>query len=180
MKKYTWKPANIENFPHVFVSRFGLIRYLNNQGQFCDSLGTPNSNNIYQVTIKNPEGIQKKFCVHKLVGNCFVPKVYTGFNILSHKNNNLSDNRASNLMWSDRVLVNTRKIKKISFLKNRDGLYSSRFIFDGTTYKIKNQKSYEDLKNEIWRLRTDLVSQYYSDHFDFDKYIKEFKYEQDE
>jgi len=174
MKKFTWKPAEIPNFPHVYISRFGLVRYLNQQGQFCDSLGTPNSAGLMQVTIRNSKGTIKKFCVHKLIGNCFVPKLYTGFNCLTHKNNNLRDNRSSNLMWCDRVLINSRNKKTIKFIQNKNGLFSTSFIFNGTSHQIKNQNSLEQIKKKYWRLQTDLVSAYYSEHFDFDKYIKEF------
>lgn len=86
-----WKP--FRDNPKYSVSNFGRFWSAN-----IGIMKTPNMNTGYPHLNLMINGVQKRFMVHRVVGEYFVPNPQNKPNI-NHKNGIRHDNRAENLEW---------------------------------------------------------------------------------
>ena len=62
--------------------------------------GIPDKDGYLRVCLSR-KNIRKTYPVHRLVAKAFIEKEIEGHNIINHKNENKTDNRAINLEWCD-------------------------------------------------------------------------------
>lgn len=126
MEEEIWKPI-VGYEGRYEVSNMGRVRsidhinYTHNRFNECVShvkgriLKLGNNRGYKHVRLSLPNGIYKIFLVHRLVAESFVPNPLNRPQV-DHINTNPSDNRASNLRWTNQSenLLNEITRKKIS------------------------------------------------------------------
>lgn len=152
-----WK--DIENFERRYqISNLGRVKSFPQKGNhkkepFILKKNTNKSGYEY-VTLYN-KNMCKKFKVHRLVAQAFIPNP-NNFNVINHKNENKNDNRVENLEWCNPKYNNRySKSKKIYEYDNKGNLIkiwnSTREIeeilgIDHTTISYRCRHN-----NKIWR-----------------------------
>lgn len=99
MEEY-WKP--VEGYEGLYeVSNEGRVRSLNyNRTREIRILRPDITKKGYLKVGLCKNGKQKKFLVHRLVAQAFVPNIFS-LNEVNHINEVKTDNRVENLMWCD-------------------------------------------------------------------------------
>ncbi len=104
-----WKPVSfvgIRNAERYEVSNLGRLRWYNRTAEKWDIIKQYLGNGYYYVGFKI-ESTGKKSrslkAVHRLVAEAFVVKTGPTQRFVIHKNFNLLDNRAENLLWVNRA-----------------------------------------------------------------------------
>ena len=100
MKKEIWKLIN--DFPNYMVSNFGRIKSLDTTGTWKEEkiLLPHNNGNGYLYVGLWKKGKCKRFGVHRLVAEAFIPNPQN-LPCVNHKNELKDDNRVENLEWCD-------------------------------------------------------------------------------
>lgn len=99
-----WKESKLE--PGYFVSNKGQVKNSKNK------IMSQNNRTYKSVDIKS-----KKFCVHKLVADAFLPNP-TNYIIVNHIDHNKFNNNLENLEWCDQK-HNTNEAVKMGAIKTR-------------------------------------------------------------
>lgn len=95
-----WK--NIEGYEGRYqVSNMGRVKSIKPRGKDIEVFMSccPNAMG-YPIVLLSKDGKKKTLLVHRLVAKAFIPNP-NEFNLINHKNEIKTDNRAENLEWCD-------------------------------------------------------------------------------
>lgn len=124
-EKEIWRP--IENFPNYEVSNYGRIKNV-----LSGNILSPykNENGYMIISLHNGSGNNRKYRVHRLVAEAFIPNP-NNYPIINHKDENKSNNHVSNLEWcnksynalygSTQSKLRAHKIQPIQMIDNSTG-----------------------------------------------------------
>lgn len=92
-----WK--DVEGYPNYMVSSMGNVKSLNYRGNTGkEKMLKYDNNKGYNRVLLYKDGKYKKYMVHRLVAQAFIPNP-NNYPIINHKNENTIDNRVENLEW---------------------------------------------------------------------------------
>lgn len=156
-----WKPVNIKNFEHYFISNYGRVKSNIRQGGGGFLKHFLSNKGYYMVALRNKDINNKpqKFFVHRLIALSFIdnPKNYP---IIDHINRIRTDNRIENLRWCSYSINNQNKnikgcvCKTIDKVKMKDGTikeYNYYRVFFNK--KSKRFKTEEEANNYLISLK---------------------------
>jgi hypothetical protein len=135
----------IEGFENYSVSNFGNVKN-NITGRI---LKTNKNERGYYVVDLHKKGNRKKFKVHRLVGNAFIPNPKNKTQI-DHINNDKTNNNVSNLRWVTQqenqfnkgiAKNNTSGVKGVKF---RKGKWCARITIDNKDIHLGCFDTFED------------------------------------
>jgi len=144
-----WKPVNVENFNHYYISNKGRVKSNIRKGG-----GQILKNNLtklgyYRVALRNKERKHTKhFLIHRLIALSFIDNP-NNYPIIDHINRIRTDNRIENLRWCDYSLNATNRTIKGCIYQAND----KRKMKDGT---IKIYRYYRaTIRNKTKRFKTE-------------------------
>ena len=86
---------SVKDYPLYKVNSHGDVMSLH-RGE--KKLKIRDNGNGYKIVTLSKNGVRKNKYIHRLVAECFVPRV-EGKNVVNHKDFNTSNNAADNLEW---------------------------------------------------------------------------------
>ena len=149
-----WKPVPYEPFDKYYeINEEGVVRSKkriieksNGRSTYLETVGgriiATRTNGVHPhlfVTLRvkiNDEFVDRTAYIHKMVALCFIPKVKDK-PLVSHIDDDYSNNHYSNLIWSDQSYVSKRTMEKYPVL--RDTLKNNN-IKSGYYNKLRKKK----------------------------------------
>lgn len=100
-----WK--DIPGYPGYKISNLGRVVSYKRYSDGREIKGAPDKDGYYHILLYNLLGVRHTFKIHRLVAKAFVYNPHPDrWNIVNHKDENITNNRADNLEWCN-VKYNT-------------------------------------------------------------------------
>ena len=113
-----WK--DIEGYPNYMISSMGRVKSLNYNHTGEEKILKPSLRNGYYFCNLSLLGKSKKFYIHRLVAQAFIPN-YENKPFVDHINTIRTDNKVENLRWTTRIENNNNPITKSKYVNTITG-----------------------------------------------------------
>lgn len=130
-----WK--QILEYPDYWVSNLGRTKSYRGDPQGHLVMGAYDKDGYRRILMYSAPGVRKMFAVHRLVAKAFVHNSHPEkWDIVNHKDEDATNNRASNLEWCD-VAYNDNygsHNKRVRATRIKNGYIKPVVAFDGNKY----------------------------------------------